>query len=725
MARLVLLLDALHASTCAALREALFRFANVLAVTATSHDGPPDVGLAIVARVGAGVQLQVVYKPSRFVLRDFQRVLTRLREQEAWASPDTRKLALALRSLVQHLARESPPVPVPTRVVVVAHSFTPPAGGLLSKVLEEAAHSLINVSFVRLNSEQSLEVFRSSITACADAPTSSMLPGDQMPGLGQPAALEPSEAAAAPGRAGGGDGADAIALDAAAAAAAAMFSRAVATHENADFCSIIAGPLALEHLTMGWVQQLTQPLAPPEVLLLLPRCPSAAGEHSTTLPPPEQVALRCQLASQLSALVKKCTPCPVCHCHGMPTAPLLPRAPQPSYCCVDGVALLPPEAAPPDPLTVRIGELHELRLSGRGGMPQGVVDEPQQQYGSVLPPLATRPPVRLSVERAVPMQEVDESLLYGWPQVLLPCGPRGLAELSDERRGGGDSGRNGATGADECSAGALAALSQGAALLASAYTSLCDGPIGQLPPVAASFKQWYVLLPGSGCFLVRQMACREQLVPLQPVPPPAEALSPSALAAAESALGLLPGWDGVAVARAAPAPPNVVSIVQAPLEASQAAADALAREGGDASSRAASETPLAGAAPLCGAEAGGGIQPNPDQPPAAKPVTDSAIGPATGDAGGISAPVAATTATAAGEPAPAPLPFSPLLLSCGCHEVLAALLRDSVLSRQPRRLPLQALAARWQTALSPHWRPASSSSSCPFVSSMCQRLRSL
>ncbi|GLI69672.1 hypothetical protein VaNZ11_014352, partial [Volvox africanus] len=187
---LVLLVDALHASAASTLRLALIRFSNLLALGTASTDRPTDVGLALILRSGTSVQLQVVYKPSRFMLRDFQAAVHRIRENEAWASPDTRKLVLALRSLVQHLAAAAgggagDPGLVPgvqvlqaagiMRVVVVAHCFKPPAGGLLMKVLDEAAQNLVSVSFLSLNTEHSLELFRLG-PATATAIPSAALP---------------------------------------------------------------------------------------------------------------------------------------------------------------------------------------------------------------------------------------------------------------------------------------------------------------------------------------------------------------------------------------------------------------------------------------------------------------------------------------------------------------------------------------------------------------------
>ncbi|KXZ53460.1 hypothetical protein GPECTOR_7g910 [Gonium pectorale] len=312
---LIFLIDALHASAASSLRHALARFANLLALGGGGwQHRPADVGLALVSRTGAGVQLQVVYKPSRFALRDFQAAVTRLREHDAWSQPDTRKLVLALRSLVQHLAAAAREAPdevdggpaAPSRVVLVAHSFSPPAGGLLTRVLEEAARGLISVAFLSLNTEQSLEV--PTLTAGAVSST------------GGTAGI---------GAAGADGGAVSVAeLEAAATASVGALRRALARHENAECASAVAGP-------------------------------------------------------------------------------------RPSYCRVESGALLPPEAAPPDPLTARLGEEQELRLSGRSGPPQALVDDTADWRCSFGGPAAdgqAPPPVQLVAERVVTAAEVDEAI---------------------------------------------------------------------------------------------------------------------------------------------------------------------------------------------------------------------------------------------------------------------------------------------------------------------------
>ncbi|KAG2494880.1 hypothetical protein HYH03_007119 [Edaphochlamys debaryana] len=701
--RLVLLVDALHASAATALRAALSRFANLLALSSSAAEPPPDVGLAL-----------VVYKPSRFALRDFQAALTRLKGSEEWAQPDTRKLVLALRSLLALLAREPPPggPSAPCVLAVAAHRFDVPPGGLLQRVLQEAARALVCVTFLAVNTEASLAVFR------------------------PPAAVEGgADASAANGAEGGGMGEDSAALEAAAAAAAAAFGAALSDMENADMETAVAEPTALERLCASWLQRLTLPLAPPLLELVLPaaaggatggpgRGPGPGPSPDTSPAGPTAAAatdgagvggadagggggggggeaggcglvVRCRLASQVSRLAVRCAAAPLCLCHGLPTLPLDPRGPPPSHCAVEPEQLLPPGAAPRDPLTVAVGDWQPLRLSGRSLPPPEVADLQDDVTA------AGRTAVRLTCDRVLPLDELDQGLLYGWPQVMMPYGDLEEGTHGDDCHGvaGGSGG-----GGDGALLGALAETlrSRGQALLAWARASLCEGPPGQAPPAPSSLRCWYLLMPGPGCFLLRQVACREQLLPLSaPTPAP---LPPAAVAAATRALGQLPGGQQ------AP-PPHAPAAPTAPTAATSANdkdttapdPDALALvlvgevKGEEAAEGEAEAEAVGSSADAALHTADGAADGSMAEPSAANALSTALVASIGPGLGTVTAPVPALA------PAPAPAPFSPLDLSCGCHELLAALLRDSV--RLTARAP-HAPHAQQQGQHGPQQHPA-------------------
>ncbi|KAG2436938.1 hypothetical protein HXX76_006457 [Chlamydomonas incerta] len=773
--RLMLLVDALHASAAAALRHTLLRLANHLALSGVGDAGAahtaaeagqqhsyygshaPEVGLALLERTAAGVQLQVVYKLSRLQLRDFALAVTRLRgpaaaagtgagatgadAAAAAAAPDPRRLVVALRSLVAHVARtaatnaEGGPSAASgsggggsNRIVVVTHSLAPlPPGGLLARTLEEAARAHITVSFLALNTQESLQLLRRP----------------------RQSAHDPGVAAGGGAAAGGGGAGEEDEGEAA-------VRRAVAAHSGtAEYDTVLAEPLALERVYMRWVQQLLQPPAHPELLLLLP---PAVGLGPDQQPPggaavrPEAMlasdaagggggaeggggmAVRCVLSSQVAYLAPRVSPCPLCACHGLPTLPAPTRVPDaPSYCQVEGELLLPPHAAPLDPLTVRLGPPgaagQELRLAGRCPelQEQGLVvadapfpvtaaeaaaaaaevaGVPHGEDGHV-PRLAPHPHAqlpRLVVQRVVGSGEVDESLVMGWPQVLLPAPPddddddaEGYdEEVEDEaldgrgghreqqeqygrrgpteaRREGEDdgaasipvllgdgpqqprprpqrqrrlaahellaaltqvlmqphcrSGGNDGTSvpaAPAAAGGATAAANGGpCALLAWAYAALCEGPPDRVLPTPTSLRHWEQLVP-----LSEELTAGGRQRQWQPA-------SAAALDAARAALGLLPGWRIAATAPAA------------------SVKDAMSD--------------------------GEVMQQQPQHPQHSQPQQEAvAVGTAAEVAAAAKEGQEGEQEQQEGEQEGEQDGFSPLMLSSGCHEVLAALLRDSV-----------------------------------------------
>ncbi|KAG2444230.1 hypothetical protein HYH02_009167 [Chlamydomonas schloesseri] len=626
--RLVLLVDALHSSAAAALRHTLLRLANHLALSgggdpvedaaahrlqqqqphgsehgysahqqqhATHHQQQVEVGLALLERTAAGVQLQVVYKLSRLQLRDFALAVTRLRgaapppgaaaappgagavsgvaagaASATWpdaagaaaaaAAPDTRRLVVALRSLVAHVARSTAATAAAaevataavghgaggsSRIVVVTHSLAPlPPGGLLARTLEEAARAHIHVSFLALNTEASLQLLQRYLRPVPLQPPLQQPAG----GGGAEGAAEPAAGGAPAGAGGAGGGAGEGETEAEAV------RQAVEAHGNADYEAVLAEPLALERVYMRWLQQLLQPAAYPELLLVLPATAAAADGGSG---PGAQahaggrgrggggggggsaeavaalsggggagqegadadgvvgggggVAVRCVLGSQVAYLAPRVSPCPLCTCHGLPTLPAPTRVPDaPSYCQVaaaeEGLPLLPPHAAPLDPLTVRLGPPgaagQELRLAGRcpelweqastdapfpvtaaeaavaaaeaaagivprgGGLLSGSeMEEAQEEERRdphvmrVMPhPHAQLP--RLVVARVVGGGEVDASLVLGWPQVLLPVPDDEVAEEGVDHGGQQDQHFHGQN-EDASAAAAAAAMDLG------------------------------------------------------------------------------------------------------------------------------------------------------------------------------------------------------------------------------------------------------------------------
>ncbi len=208
-----------------------------------------------------------------------------------------------------------------------------------------------------------------------------------------------------------------------------------ATHAPNVVRACCADAASLEHVYMRWLRSLAQPLRDTHVRLEL----AAAGQPGPTgqgqgqgqgqeIRAEQQQEqgpaggnggssgaswFRGRLASQLGALGPRATPCPLCRCHGLPTAPpptgadlaqergvlycprmcLVARSPTvvclgrmgrsisvaarmhvfagslaPRVCAASGAPLLPRDA-PPDPLTVRLGPwgLQELRLGPGAG----------------------------------------------------------------------------------------------------------------------------------------------------------------------------------------------------------------------------------------------------------------------------------------------------------------------------------------------------------------------
>ncbi|GIM16052.1 hypothetical protein Vretimale_18681 [Volvox reticuliferus] len=548
-------------------------------------------------------------------------------------------------------------------------------------------------------------------------------------------------------------GFDSLALEAAAIATAASFSQLVAPRENAEHLTVTADPVALEHMYTSWAQQLLQPLWLPELLLVLPSeeasgdgyCAGAEASPAGEVTGQGQRLVRCVMTSQLSYLNPRITACPLCVCHGLPTRPPPSHGPPAGYCQVDSGLLLPPHATTIDLLTARLAPGQELRLSGRqGAPPPGVlapVPPPPSHGRQAMTATASGTTVehlpRLYVERVVRMEEVDASVQYGWPQVLLAAEDLDPHSMLDDHGGairhggGGDTyGRGG--GGDAVAANAewegdksvreFLALAQvllqgGLSLLASAPTCLCEFPASSAHwrPAPASLRQWYLIIPSAGSFLLRQVACREQLMPLQPMPPVDgrdAALTTAATAAARRSLQRLPGWEVAAESAARPAmpggpctpPSSSVALVPAAVTKAEGSSrggdnDALAGgRGGPASAPevhgsgpASSDCPAATTAIAETAACKGNLETQMQDPQQPHMIGSVRYTTAQSHVDGVSG---ATVSSSSAVPAPH---FSPLQLSSGCHELLAMLVRDSV-RLTPRAVSLSATVADTSTA---------------------------